>query len=156
MDWFLKVDSLANKWVQEADLMGESGIEVDLVELIWYDYARSHTFSTISVTSISTRELKAEAYRIRVLDKGIMLRPPSLPERAIDFERIRNDVMISLKHSRKSKFAIRRADLRDDVGVYVSDGIIPLSLHREVSRLPSMLRFRSDNLILFVLVSDRT
>ncbi|KAF4564880.1 hypothetical protein EYR36_002823 [Pleurotus pulmonarius] len=114
-DWFLKVDSLANKWVQEADLMGESGIEVDLVELIW--------------------ELKAEAHRIRVLDKTIMLRPPSLPERAIDSERIRNDVMISLKHSRRSKFAIRRADLRDDVGVYVSDGIIPLSLHRETSVL---------------------
>ncbi|KAL4258731.1 hypothetical protein AB1N83_009773 [Pleurotus pulmonarius] len=118
-DWFLKVDSLANKWVQEADLMGESGIEVDLVELIW--------------------ELKAEAHRIRVLDKTIMLRPPSLPERAIDSERIRNDVMISLKHSRRSKFAIRRADLRDDVGVYVSDGIIPLSLHRElVTELDSL------------------
>ncbi|KAF4583602.1 hypothetical protein EYR38_002357 [Pleurotus pulmonarius] len=119
-DWFFKIEALANKWVQEADLLAEDGtIGDDVVEMIW--------------------DLKAAAHRIRAIDHKVWLHSPSLPERGIDFKKIRTDVLISLKHSKSSKFAVRLADLRDRIGVYISDGIVPPSLHQElVAELDSL------------------
>ncbi len=35
-DWFFKIEALANKWAQEADLLAEDGtIGDDVVEMIW-------------------------------------------------------------------------------------------------------------------------
>ena len=35
-DWFFKIEALANKWAQEADLLAEDGtIGDDVVEIIW-------------------------------------------------------------------------------------------------------------------------
>lgn len=119
-DWFFKIEALANKWAQEADLLAEDGtVEDDVVEMIW--------------------DLIAAARRIRAIDHEVCLRSPSLPERNIDFKKIRNNVLVSLKRSRSSRFAIRLADLRDRIGVYISDGIVPPSLHQElVAELDSL------------------
>ncbi|KAF9496452.1 hypothetical protein BDN71DRAFT_750427 [Pleurotus eryngii] len=119
-DWFFKIEALVNKWAQEADLLAEDGtIGDDVVEMIW--------------------DLKAAAHRIRTIDHEVWLRSPSLTERNIDFKKIQTDVLISLKHSKSSKFAVRLADLRDRIGVYISDGIVPPSLHQElVAELDSL------------------
>jgi hypothetical protein len=50
-------------------------------------------------------------------------------------------VLDALKYLRCALFAIQKPRLRQDTGIFVSDGAIPDSLHREVSELVSNILF---------------
>jgi hypothetical protein len=77
------------------------------------------------------RDLKGEANRIRVFDHTTT---PyySRPKRPIDYQKIDADVLTAVKYLRSAPFAIQKARLRQDTGIFVSDGAVPESLHREV------------------------
>ena len=81
-----------------------------------------------------SRELKSEANRIRVFDHA---GTPyySRPARLIDYLKIDVDVLNSLKYLRRAPLAIQKPRLRQDTGIFVSDGAVPESLHREVNEL---------------------
>ncbi|KAJ8515478.1 hypothetical protein ONZ45_g7083 [Pleurotus djamor] len=113
--WFFKIQELGEKWAVEAKLI-HPGLEVDkrVVDTLW--------------------ELNAEAERIRVLDHEIRFHSPSLSTREIDFTRIESDVRASVKLARTSQIALRPHNPRDTVGIFVSDGLVPPSLHQELVR----------------------
>lgn len=62
---------------------------------------------------------------------------PGNPSRIIDFDSIDTDVRNSLKYARGAKHAIHAPvpPLRQRAGVYISDNLVPASLHREASRM---------------------
>jgi hypothetical protein len=88
----------------------------------------------------SNRELKSEAQRIRVFDHA---GTPyfSRPARPVDYPKIDADVLDALKYLQCAAFAMQQPRLRQDTGIFVSDGAIPKSLHREVSELIFELPF---------------
>lgn len=67
------------------------------------------------------------------MDYTIRFHGTTIPSCAVDFRAINDDVLTSLKYVRASKHALRSPELREDVGVFVSDSIVPPSLHQEVS-----------------------
>ena len=80
--------------------------------------------------SLNNRELKGEANRILTFDYGY---PSTLSSRAssVDFAAIDRDVLNALKWLRYAD-AMEKPDLTQDVGILVSDDVVPASLHREV------------------------
>jgi hypothetical protein len=79
------------------------------------------------------RDLKAEANRIRQLDHTIRLHSPRLPERNVDYQMIDADVEQAVEFIRHAKYAIHAPPLKEEVGVYISEGIVSYSLQREAS-----------------------
>lgn len=153
-DWALKIldpeKDLAWIWAQEAGLLNnlktvdpKDGNNDDkhltekvLQETIEYvvvlkDTARSSFTYILGVSS----ELKRVARRIRALDYTIHLHSPQIPARAIDWQKIDQDVLGMLKYANISKWGVRTANLRitPSIGIYVSDGLVPKSLHTEAS-----------------------
>ncbi|KAL0961438.1 hypothetical protein HGRIS_006383 [Hohenbuehelia grisea] len=116
---------LAKKWATEAGLWIPSS-----------DEAEKQTNTVLDLF----HQLKAEARRILAVDHAITLRSNyRLPERSVAFDAISKDVANSVSYQRQSKFGLRDPDLKDIVGVFVSDGVIPPSLHAElVSELDAL------------------
>jgi len=79
------------------------------------------------------RDLKAEANRIRNLDHTIRLHSPRPPDRNIDYQIIDADVEQAVDFIRHAKYAIRPPPLKEEVGVYISEGLVPYSLQQEAS-----------------------
>jgi hypothetical protein len=72
------------------------------------------------------------ARRIRAYDHD--LRPSRVvPQRPVDFGTIDSDVRNALKYIKGAKYAIEEPDLCQHIGAFVSDDIVPVSLHHEVS-----------------------
>lgn len=78
-------------------------------------------------------ELKAEASRIQMLDHTVRVAPQPLFRDRIDSMYFDKDCENALLFAAWSTFGIRQADLKENVGVYVSDGLVPQCLHEEVS-----------------------
>jgi hypothetical protein len=104
------------------------------VRLSMQSSACAISMSNPHICLISNRELKGEAERIRVFDHA---GTPYLsrPARRVDHPQIDADVLDALKYLRCAAFAMQQPKLRQDTGIFVSDGAIPESLHREVSQL---------------------
>ncbi|KAF4583610.1 hypothetical protein EYR38_002365 [Pleurotus pulmonarius] len=115
-NWVHKVAKLGEKWAQEAnldDLVSEGGDVSERVrDTLW--------------------ELRAEAERIRKIDHEINLHSTRLPERPIDLRQIKRESDASLAFVAESQFGIHPPELRDLAGIYVSDGLVPPCLHREL------------------------
>lgn len=95
------------------------------------------TFSSIRVPVIDyvrNSELKREAERIIAFDHSVRLPSSSKPQRT-DFSAISMEVKDSLKYARTSKHVIREAKLKERIGIgaFISDNVVPESLHKEVS-----------------------
>ncbi|KAL0961447.1 hypothetical protein HGRIS_006392 [Hohenbuehelia grisea] len=116
--WVVKLlneqQNLATKWAMEAGLWSP-GTTMD------------------EGLAATIEELKAEARRIRAIDLTVDLSGTRrLPERQIPFQDIHKDVSTSVCYQRASKYGLRDPGLKDIVGVFVSDGIVPPSLHAEL------------------------
>jgi hypothetical protein len=83
--------------------------------------------------SLPYRDLKAEANRICKLDHTIRLHSPRLPDRNVNYQKIDTDVEQAVDFIRHAKHAIRAPPLKEEVGVYISEGLVPYSLQREAS-----------------------
>ncbi|KAL0961439.1 hypothetical protein HGRIS_006384, partial [Hohenbuehelia grisea] len=117
-DWVFKLldhmQDLATKWAMEAGLWSP-GTDMD------------------EELSASIEELKQEARRIRAVDFAVDLSGNHrLPERQIPFQDISRDVALSLCYQRRSGYGLQDPGFKDINGVFVSDGIIPPSLHDEL------------------------
>jgi hypothetical protein len=84
--------------------------------------------------------LKAEAIRIHKLDYLIQTNSTHLTMRPVDFDQIDTDVRNTLKYVRGAKYALRPPSLREEVGVYASDGVVPDLLHQEVGVCTFLMR----------------
>ncbi|KAL4254205.1 DUF4246 domain-containing protein [Pleurotus pulmonarius] len=116
-DWVHKVAKLGWKWAKEAkldDIPVPEGMDVSerVRDTLW--------------------ELRAEAQRIVKIDHEINLHSTRLPERPIDFDQITQESDVLLRFAATSQFGIRPPKLRDLAGIYVSDGLVPPCLHREL------------------------
>ncbi|KAF7428753.1 hypothetical protein PC9H_007985 [Pleurotus ostreatus] len=111
---------LATKWAMEAQLL--------------HNEEAMNDESLLVVQAI--RDLKAEASRIVALDHSPQLLQASVHaeegHRDIPFEKIDQDVTDTLKFVRSSKYSIVQPKLREEVGVFVTDNIVPRSLHSEL------------------------
>lgn len=68
-----------------------------------------------------------------MLDHTIRFQPVNLASKDdIDFRSIDPDIYQSVKYARGSKYALRAPALKEEVGAFVSDDLVPGSLHREV------------------------
>ena len=80
------------------------------------------------------RELEAEAQRIVIHDHTVHLAPQSLKTRQkYDFTGIGEETLRSYKFLKASQHGVHTAELREEVGVFVCDDIVPMSLHSAVS-----------------------
>ncbi|KAF9496465.1 hypothetical protein BDN71DRAFT_1505766 [Pleurotus eryngii] len=116
-NWIHKVSKLGEKWAQEAklnDIPASEGVNIS-------ERVRDTSW-----------ELRAEAERIRKIDHEINLHSTRLPKRPIDLEQITRESDASLAFVAESQFGIRPPKLRDLAGIYVSDGLVPPCLHREL------------------------
>ena len=68
----------------------------------------------------------------------------SRPARPLDYPKIDADVLNSLKYLRHAPLAIQKPRLRQDTGVFVSDGAVPDSLHRGERACHDAHRFDSN------------
>ncbi|KAF9499584.1 hypothetical protein BDN71DRAFT_1441727 [Pleurotus eryngii] len=112
---------LAVKWAMEAQLLDdEQGIN-DV---------------TLPVVQ-ALRDLKAEASRIVALDYASQLLQPSVRvaegQREIPFGKIDGDVANAVKFARRSKyFATQPVELKEKLGVFVTDDLVPKPLQYEL------------------------
>ncbi|KAJ8503099.1 hypothetical protein ONZ45_g11152 [Pleurotus djamor] len=113
--WVFKVAQLGEKWATEAGLIQpRRNVDKRVTDALW--------------------ELNAEAERIRIIDYRVNYTPRSLPERDIDFKTIEEDVRAAVKLARTSTHTLRSHEPRDKAGIFVSDGLVPSSLHQELVR----------------------
>ncbi|KAG9221185.1 hypothetical protein CCMSSC00406_0007359 [Pleurotus cornucopiae] len=115
-----KSKGLATKWAMEAQLLHNEEAMNDETLLV--------------VQAI--RDLKAEASRIVALDHSPQLLQAGVHaeegHRDIPFQKIDQDVTDTLKFVRSSKYSIVQPKLREEVGVFVTDDLVPRSLHSEL------------------------
>ena len=147
-DWAIKIldpqKDLATKWVEEAGFFNnlrpdgsdsESDdrlTEEDIKEVIQYVIF----FITLyGFCQLISRELKRMARRVCILDHTIRLHSTQIPAGNVPWQTIDQDVSTMLKYTLASKGGVRAANLRvkPSIGIYVSDGLVPKSLHSEVS-----------------------
>jgi hypothetical protein len=64
------------------------------------------------------------------------------PESKVEVESFDSDIFSSLRYAAGSAYGVRApANLSEEVGVFISDDLVPASLHREVCRRPFMAKF---------------
>ncbi|KAF4563236.1 hypothetical protein EYR36_003675 [Pleurotus pulmonarius] len=111
---------LAAKWAMEAQLL---------------DNEEAMNDGTLLVVQ-AIRDLKTEASRIVALDYSPQLLQTSTRvgegHRDIHFQEIDKDVTNTLKFVRTSEYSIVQPKLREEVGVFVTDDLVPRSLHSEL------------------------
>ncbi|KAF7430750.1 hypothetical protein PC9H_006461 [Pleurotus ostreatus] len=112
---------LAVKWAMEAQLLddeqGINDVKLPVVQAL--------------------RDLKAEASRIVALDYASQLLQPSVRavegQREIPFGKIDRDVTNTVKFARRSKYSVTQpVELKEKLGVFVTDDLVPKSLHSEL------------------------
>ena len=85
---------------------------------------------------LTSSDLKAEASRIVALDHSPQLLQAGVHaeegHRDIPFQKIDQDVTDTLKFVRSSKYSVVQPKLREEVGVFVTDDLVPRSVHSEV------------------------
>ncbi|KAF7357695.1 BZ3500-MvSof-1268-A1-R1-Chr11-1g03198 protein [Mycena venus] len=125
-DWYHKILdptlNLGAKWAVEAGL------------------AEADTFSNAEKNSLTDKlnivavleELRNEAKRIVFFDYNIRMDAYKEPESSVDIESFDDDILASLKYAAGSEYGVRAPDLREEVGVFISDDLVPASLHCEL------------------------
>ncbi|KAJ6588743.1 hypothetical protein B0H19DRAFT_1057870 [Mycena capillaripes] len=88
-------------------------------------------------------ELKSEAQRIIFCDFNIRLDDPVTfkePDLSLNMDSLDSTILASLKYAAGSAFGLRAPrNLSEEVGVFISDDLVPVSLHRElVSHLDAL------------------
>ena len=135
--WYLKIldqeRDLGTKWAQEAGRLqpDKCWADVDLAIRDAIEYVFRTVMERLIVCILLSRDLRGEASRIRVFDHTTTPHYSRLA-RPVDYHQIDSDVLNALKYLRRATFAIQKARLRQDTGIFVSDGAVPESLHREV------------------------
>lgn len=87
----------------------------------------------VLVLNLPNSDLKSEAHRIVYEDHTINTTARHLPSRSdVDFRMIDASVRMRLNFIGNAQHAIRAAPTREDVGVFESQGLVPVPLHREV------------------------
>ncbi len=71
------------------------------------------------------------------LDYELRLRAQELPQEGVSFNKIDCDVTNALKFARESKYYIAQPQLKEKVGVFVTDDLVPVSLQSEVCQSTS-------------------
>ncbi|KAJ7577457.1 hypothetical protein C8J56DRAFT_1031469 [Mycena floridula] len=122
-NWFHKVldpdRDLSTKWAIEANLFDEDpNKDIEGID-------RRLVLGQIE-------ELKEEARRIRFEDLLIHSGSVHAIERDVEFDTIEADVRKELNFIQNSKHGIRPVKLRESVGVFASNGLVPTTLHKEL------------------------
>ncbi|KAJ7454732.1 hypothetical protein FB451DRAFT_1373392 [Mycena latifolia] len=120
-DWYHKIlDRTRNldlKWATEAGLVDSS------------------TSITAEVAA-ALEELKNEAQRTVFVDWNIRVDNPIAfkePDSSVDLESFDSDILSSLRYAALSPYGVRApSNLSEEVGVFISDDLVPASLHREL------------------------
>ncbi|KAL0950704.1 hypothetical protein HGRIS_007481 [Hohenbuehelia grisea] len=63
----------------------------------------------------------------------------NIPAQSVDFRSIEVDVENAVKFAQNAQYAISSPKLQEDIGVFVSDGLVPTSLHKELVRQLDLL-----------------
>ncbi|THV00184.1 hypothetical protein K435DRAFT_776725 [Dendrothele bispora CBS 962.96] len=122
-EWYLKLlnpeQDLAKKWAVEAKLVAS-------------DAANIPEGPVLDVVL----ELKSEANRIKALDVDVInFQKPTTPRITEDqYHDIQQQVLYRIKYATSSKHGIRAPQTKENVGVLVSDGLVPEALHAELVR----------------------
>jgi hypothetical protein len=91
-----------------------------------------------SDANLLSRELKNEARRIKFFDFDIRLEDPATfkePDLNLDMDSLDSDILASITYAAASPFGVRAPrNLTEEVGIFISDGLVPVSLHREVRK----------------------
>jgi hypothetical protein len=88
----------------------------------------------VKVLTLCSRDLKSEARRIVYEDHTVHTRSRRLEYRPdVDFRIIDASIRKRLNFIWNAQHAIRPAPMRGSAGVFESEGLVPVPLHREVS-----------------------
>jgi hypothetical protein len=104
----------------------------------------SATWDSPRLIQLFSRELENEARRIVEVDFKIPLEfypPPAEPDSNVDVNLLDSEIHASLRYAASPR-GIQTPSLAEDVGVFVSDGLVPVNLHREV-RIIIIITFAS-------------
>ncbi|KAJ6577438.1 hypothetical protein B0H19DRAFT_1119924 [Mycena capillaripes] len=127
-NWFHKIldgaRNLGPKWATEAGLMGPDGPMSEEV-------------------AAALKELQNEAQRIIFFDYTIRMEDPVTfkePDLNLDMDALDSEILASLRYTVTAPFGVRSPrNLTEEVGVFISDNLVPVSLHRElVSHLDAL------------------
>ncbi|THU97232.1 hypothetical protein K435DRAFT_838699 [Dendrothele bispora CBS 962.96] len=122
-EWYLKLldpeRDLAKKWIVEAKLVAS-------------DAANIPEGPVLDVVL----ELKSEANRIKAVDVDVInfQRPTTLRITEDQYHDIQQQVLYRIKYATTSKHGIRAPQTKGNVGVLISDGLVPDALHAELVR----------------------
>ncbi|KAJ7835971.1 hypothetical protein B0H13DRAFT_2288278 [Mycena leptocephala] len=129
-DWYHKIlngtRNLGLKWAAEAHLIdSDSSVNAEVTAAL--------------------EELKNEARRIKFFDFDIRLEDPATfkePDLNLVMDSLDSDILASITYAAASPFGVRAPrNLTEEVGIFISDGLVPVSLHRElVSHLDALAR----------------
>lgn len=114
-----KTKDLGVKWAIEASLLPNSSSE-------------SNQESSEQEKEVLgyLQELKEEARRIIYHDHTSHLTPQSLrTRRTYDFEKIQDEAVKAYKYLKASQHGVLSAELKEEVGVFISDDVVPACLH---------------------------
>ncbi|KAF4566608.1 hypothetical protein EYR36_012039 [Pleurotus pulmonarius] len=106
------------KWAMEAQLLGSE------------DEMKDDNLPVVQ----AIRDLEAEARRIVALDYELRLGVQEPPQEGVSFDKIDYNVTNALKFARQSKYYITRPQLKEELGVFVTDDLVPVSLQSELLR----------------------
>ncbi|KAJ6594273.1 hypothetical protein B0H19DRAFT_1246959 [Mycena capillaripes] len=125
-DWYHKIldptRNLGLKWATEAGLVGPN-----LSRIAEQDDGPD-------ITAV-LQELKNEAKRIVFFDYDIRMDDTVFkePNSNVDVESFDADILSSLRYAAGSAYGVRApVNLSEEVGVFISDDLVPASLHREL------------------------
>lgn len=142
-DWERKIwdEKLVLKWSIEAELMplGSTILKGEALEAV--RYLTFSSFSACPTQKFTPRELRRSAL-IHKLDQQITLFSGPNSNTAQHHEPVKEpvvevdhfDLKNALKYARGSRHALWEPELREKgLGIFVSDDLVPESVHREVS-----------------------
>ncbi|KAJ8703404.1 hypothetical protein PTI98_002028 [Pleurotus ostreatus] len=109
---------LAIKWAMEAQLLASE------------DEMKDDGLPVVQ----AIHDLKAEARRIITLDYELRFEVQEPLQEGVSFDKIDHDVTNALKFARESKYYIAQPQLKEKVGVFVTDDLVPASLQSELLR----------------------
>ncbi|KAJ7577465.1 hypothetical protein C8J56DRAFT_970875, partial [Mycena floridula] len=122
-EWFNKVldpnRNLTAKWAIEAGILHE-------------DPNKKIRGMNRSAVLGEIEELKQEARRIRFEDLLVHSGSVHAVRRNVDLQKIEVDVRKELNFIQNAEHSIMPVTLREDVGVFASNGLVPKSLHKEL------------------------
>ncbi len=86
------------------------------------------------------------------LDYELRLGVQEPPQEGVSFDKIDSDVTNALKFARESKYYITQPQLKEKVGAFVTDDLVPVSVQSEVCQSTSAgwLPDRHDTLVVAI------